>query len=383
MSETIWQYRANDAPWVRMGVNMDTLPISVLVDTYNHERFIEEAIVSVLEQDFPSAEMEILVVDDGSTDRTAEIVRKFAPRVRYLYKENGGQASAFNFGVPKARGEIIAFLDGDDWWAQNKLQLVMAAFEKNPDAGTVGHGIIEFDSAVNSSTALAPKLTGYFDLASNEGAQVFRNFMAFLGTSRVSIRKRVLDEILPVPEALVVEADEFMATMAVAHAGAVFLPEPLTFYRLHDENLFQFRVGDPVRMRRKLRVLACLASDLPIQLAKIGITASAISIVVEPIRISVSRMMLMLDGGMPWQTYRVERAGFALSYQSVSLGYRIYKELSLLLALLLPPRLYYKFRTSYAERDLRRFRSWLGEPKPRAQVSEVLLSPGTSPGADK
>jgi glycosyltransferase involved in cell wall biosynthesis len=366
-----------------MVANMDTLPISVLVDTYNHERFIEEAIVSVLEQDFPPAEMEILVIDDGSTDRTAEIVRKFAPRVRYLRKENGGQASAFNFGVPKARGEIIAFLDGDDWWAQNKLRLVMAAFEKNPDAGTVGHGIIEFDSAADSSASLTPELTGYFDLASSEGAQIFRNFMAFLGTSRVSIRKRVLEKVLPVPDALIVEADEFISTMAVAHDGAVLLPEPLTYYRLHDDNLFQFRVGDPIRMRRKMDVLACLASELPAQLARIGITASAISIVVEPIRTSVSRMRLMLDGGMPWETYRVERDGFEMSYESVSLGYRIYKELSLLLALFLPPRLYYKFRASYAKRDLRRFRSWLGEPVPRAQVTEVLVNSGVSTGADK
>jgi glycosyltransferase involved in cell wall biosynthesis len=362
---------------------MRKLAISVLVDTYNHERFIEEAITSVLEQDFSSAEMEILVVDDGSTDRTAEIVRKFAPRVRYLRKENGGQASAFNFGIPEAQGEIIAFLDGDDWWAKNKLQIVMTAFENNPRVGTVGHGIVEFDSAINCLTALAPGTTGYFDLASNEGAQIFRNFMAFLGTSRVSIRKSVLAKILPIPEALVVEADEFMSTMAVARDGAVLLPEPLTYYRLHEENLFQFRVNDPVRMRRKLEVLACLASTLPTQLARVGVVPSAVSIIIEPIRTLVSRLTLMLDGGMPWETYRVERMSFDSSYQSASWGYRIYKELSLLLALLLPPRIYYKFRTSYAERDLRRFRSWLGEPKPRAQVTEVLLNPGTSVSADK
>lgn len=58
--------------------------VTVLIDTYNHERYIEEAIVSVLEQDFPRAEMEILVVDDGSIDRTPEIVRKFAPDVRLI-----------------------------------------------------------------------------------------------------------------------------------------------------------------------------------------------------------------------------------------------------------------------------------------------------------
>jgi glycosyltransferase involved in cell wall biosynthesis len=89
--------------------------VTVLIDTYNHERFIEEAIVSVLAQDFPASDTEILVVDDGSTDRTPDIVRKFEPRVRLLRKENGGQASAFNAGIPEATGEIVAFLDGDDW----------------------------------------------------------------------------------------------------------------------------------------------------------------------------------------------------------------------------------------------------------------------------
>src|SRR6201987_6564619 len=108
--------------------------ISVLINTYNHERYIEQAIVSVLEQYFPAEEIEILVVDDGSTDRTPEIVGKFVPRVRYLRKENGGQASAFNFGIPQAQGEIVAFLDGDDWWARNKVHLFVEAFEEYPHA---------------------------------------------------------------------------------------------------------------------------------------------------------------------------------------------------------------------------------------------------------
>src|SRR5438445_8800501 len=101
--------------------------VTVLIDTYNHERFIEQAIVSVLEQDFPAADREIIVVDDGSTDRTPEIVKKFEPRVRLLRKENGGQASAFNAGIPECQGEIVAFLDGDDWWAPGKLQAVARA----------------------------------------------------------------------------------------------------------------------------------------------------------------------------------------------------------------------------------------------------------------
>jgi len=348
--------------------------VTVLIDTYNHERFIEEAIVSVLDQDFPTSDMEILVVDDGSTDRTPEIVRKFEPRTRYLRKENGGQASAFNFGIPQAQGEIVAFLDGDDWWTKNKLQATIEAFEKNPHAGAVGHGIIQVDTLANRSTAISPGSAGYFDLATDQGAQTFRNFMAFLGTSRVAIRKDILAKVLPIPETLVIEADEFMSTMAVAFGGAVLLAEPLTFYRLHGENLFQFEAGDPVRVRRKLNVLESLANDLPVRLSRAGISPSAISIIVEPIRIASSRMKLALDGGTPWETYRVERAEFELAYSHVSSGYRFYKELSLLLALVLPPRTYYQLRRVYAAGDFRRYRSWLGEPKPKADVRETQLS---------
>ena len=350
--------------------------VTVLIDTYNHERFIEDAIVSVLDQDFPAAQMEILVVDDGSSDLTPEIVRKFAPRVRYLRKENGGQASAFNFGIPQAQGEIVALLDGDDWWARNKVHLVVEAFEDYPHVGTVGHGIIEVDSDANRSRALGPETIGYFDLASDKGAHTFRGFMAFLGTSRVSFRKSVLTKVLPVPEALVVEADEFLSAMAVGCGGAVLLAEPLTFYRLHDANLFQFRATDPIRTRRKLEVLNCLAADLAPQLARLGVSQSAISIIVDPIRISTSRMKLMLDSGTPLETYLVEQADLRVAYGHMSMGYWLYKQITLLLALILPPRFYYQLKALYAANDLRRFRSWLGEPKLRARVRETVWAPG-------
>src|ERR1700736_4011296 len=109
--------------------------ISVLIDTYNHERFIEQAVASVLDQDFPAAEREIIVVDDGSTDNTPAVLQKFSPLIRVLRKKNGGQASAFNLGIPECRGEIVAFLDGDDWWAPGKLRAVSEALSREAGVG--------------------------------------------------------------------------------------------------------------------------------------------------------------------------------------------------------------------------------------------------------
>src|ERR1700676_3283610 len=117
--------------------------VSVLIDTYNHERFIAQAITSVLEQDMPMSDVEIVVVDDGSTDHTPEIARRFEPRVRVMRKANGGQASAFNLALPQTRGEIIAMLDGDDWWAKQKLRRALETLKEYPDVGIVGHGYKE------------------------------------------------------------------------------------------------------------------------------------------------------------------------------------------------------------------------------------------------
>jgi glycosyltransferase involved in cell wall biosynthesis len=347
--------------------------VTVLIDTYNHERFVERAITSVIEQDFPPDAMEILVVDDGSTDATPAIVKRFAPRVTYIRKENGGQASAFNLGLPRARGEIIAFLDGDDWWQRNKVSAVVDAFEKNPQAGVIGHGIFQIDSATGNGSALSPQQPGYFELRSDEGAQKFRNFMCFLGTSRVAIRRSLLEKVLPIPDELVVEADEFMSALAVAHGGAYLLTEPLTYYRLHDQNQYQFRGNDTPRLRRKMNALASLERELAARLEAAGVRASAVNIIIEPIHVAAAQMKLILDGGMPWETYRLERAVFRLAYRQTTPGYRVWKEMALAVTLCMPPRWFYRLRDWYAERNLRRFRGAVGEPVPAAPIRDVPI----------
>jgi glycosyltransferase involved in cell wall biosynthesis len=320
--------------------------------------------------------MEILGVDDGSTERTPEIVRKFGPQVRYLRKDNGGQASAFNFGIPEAQGDVVAFLDGDDWWGSAKLTEVMETFEKNPWVGVIGHGIYQLESSTGKTAALSPKFPGSFDIQSQKGAQTFRDYMCFLGTSRVCIRRKILDGVTPIPTPLIIEADEFMSAVAIAHSRAVLLPACLTYYRIHDQNLYQLTEVDPVRMRRKLNSLRCLEKELPRRLSSLGVSDEALDIIMDPIRVDVVRLKLRLDGGMPWETYFVEQEDFRLSHSAAPFGYRVYKQLSMLITLVLPPRVYYQLRDVYTARNLRRYRGWVGEPSPNAAVLETPMSSG-------
>ena len=354
--------------------------VSVLIDTYNHERFIAEAITSVLEQDFPRSEMEILVVDDGSTDATPQIVRKFEPRVRLREKANGGQASAFNAGIPEAKGEIIAFLDGDDWWAKEKLRTVSDYFCAKPHIGVVGHGIYEFDSTAKTAIATLPQEGREIRFDSAAEATVFRQMMCFFGTSRVAIRRSVLRRVLPIPESLVIEADEFMSTMSAAYSTAGLIEQPLTFYRLHDDNLFQVRKRDQAKSRRIQKVLTELAKHLRIRLAAASIAPGLIRAIVEPLEVDSKQMRLALDGGMPWETFRTERAKLRLSYESGSVAYWMFKTAVLACTLALPPRSFYKLRDWYGRSKWRRIRKALGEPLSRAKISSIpaLVGEGTN-----
>ncbi len=97
--------------------------ISVIVPVYNGEKYLAEALRSILAQTLPVAE--ILVIDDGSTDAGAEIAARFAPPVRCIKQENSGAAAARNLGVSEASGDYLAFLDADDTWLPDKLEKQM------------------------------------------------------------------------------------------------------------------------------------------------------------------------------------------------------------------------------------------------------------------
>lgn len=105
--------------------------VSVIIPTFNRAQFISRAIQSVLKQTF--RDFELIIIDDGSTDNTREIIELNNYRIRYYFQENKGVSSARNLGIQVANGEYIAFLDSDDSWRKFKLTLQMAFLEQNPD----------------------------------------------------------------------------------------------------------------------------------------------------------------------------------------------------------------------------------------------------------
>jgi len=321
--------------------------VTALIDTYNHERFIEEAVESVLRQNLTPGEMEVLVVDDGSTDHTLEIVRRFGPRVRVLQKANGGQASAFNAGIPEARGEIIAFLDGDDWWAPGKLAAVVAAFDANPRAGLVGHGIAVVDSRGQRYDEV-PREGSRFRITSRRDAKMFRTRRGFLGTSRMAYRRDTLRQIGLVPETSRFEADEYLFTLAAFLSEVVILREALTFYRVHGANLFQAAGGSREGERAKQQVLAALAQSLSAKLNELNVPKDISRIIVECVQGEADVLRLSLDSGYPWETISAEWIVYRALHSDASLAQHLFSFFRLLPALLMPSATYYRWRGSLA-----------------------------------
>src|ERR1700730_7301864 len=183
--------------------------ITVLIIAYNYGRFIEEAIDSVLAQDFPDDQVEIIVVDDGSTDDTAERVRKYGERVRYFHKPNGGQGSALNYGMAKATGEMVTLLDADDFFLPRKLARVVEAFQGDAKWGIVYHRIGVWHEKTGE------RLEWDFADVSGDLHKEPDKFVAYLTPPNlaISFRRSAVNKLLPIPEQIRMLADCYISAL--------------------------------------------------------------------------------------------------------------------------------------------------------------------------
>jgi glycosyltransferase involved in cell wall biosynthesis len=326
--------------------------LTALIDTYNHERYIEKTIVSVLEQGASEDELEVVVVDDGSTDGTASLVEKFAPRVKLVTKKNGGQASAFNAGYLAATGQIIAFLDGDDWWAKGKVAAVLNALESDPDIAGVGHGYYEFDESTRRAETRTPARREILELTSVASAHAALDGWRFLLMGALTVRRQVLERIMPIPEEMIFMADSPIQAAAMT-MRALVLEEPLFYYRKHAQNLWAVGGEDTEKLRRKYAMTELVYGLVYKELLDLGVAKRTASALVRGFCFNATRWRLGKFGGSRREAFRTEMDSFREEFEDASLQYRLFKYLVVGGATLaMPPQYFYRLRNWYAERRL-------------------------------
>ncbi len=170
------------------------MDVSVVIPTYNRSRLLRRAVESVLAQTLPVDE--IIVVDDGSTDDTEEVISGLDARVRYVRQANAGPSAARNLGIREARGRWIALLDSDDEWLPNKSASQMETLTRHPDLRWCGCGVRfhtpqgDYDSKLPRSLTRHLRQVGYF----RSFLKAFQAGARFI-TSGMMIRRDVFDEV--------------------------------------------------------------------------------------------------------------------------------------------------------------------------------------------
>ncbi len=206
--------------------------VSVIIPTYNCGKYLRDAMDSVLNQTYQ--EMEILVVDDGSTDDTQSIIRQHYPTVRYFYQDNGGAAKARNRGLREARGELIAFLDADDVWLPTKLEKQVIYFAGHPDVGLL------------STNQTYRDTTGRMHHDPGKRERLFigdcvRNIFLYSGvaTPTVMLRREVIQRVGHFEECLVAAEDDNLWMRIAFSYKIALIDEPLTLVRGRPDSLTQ------------------------------------------------------------------------------------------------------------------------------------------------
>src|SRR5262249_43758703 len=163
------------------------------------------------------------------------------------------QASAFNAGFAESRGDIVALLDGDDWWARRKLETVLAALEKYPAVASVGHGHYEFLDGVGETQVRVPPTCGVVNAANAADIGKALDAWPFLLPGALTVRRRVLEWIMPLPEEMRFMADTPIQ-LAAMMLGTLVIEEPLFYYRQHRENFWAVGLEDRTKLVRKFEM---------------------------------------------------------------------------------------------------------------------------------
>lgn len=197
--------------------------VSVIIPTYNSGTFLAAAINSVLDQSYQP--VEIIVIDDGSTDDSAAIAQQCGPTIQLVKQPNAGPAAARNHGVALAQGEWLAFLDADDWWHPQKLEKQMMRFAQQP---ALGYVLCHMYTHVEADTV--------WPIALNQ-AQYQNEPPCFLPSALV-VRRAIFQQVGAFDQRYRYSDDaDWLLRAKDANIPLAVVPEPLVYKRIHHANL--------------------------------------------------------------------------------------------------------------------------------------------------
>lgn len=221
------------------------LLVSIIINNYNYEKFLQRAIDSALNQTY--SPIEVIVVDDGSTDSSREIIASYGDRIVPVLKPNGGQASTFNAGFKACHGEIICLLDSDDEFHPNKVtecvKFLMQKMQNNPLV-LVYHLLEVVDQDGKFLDRYEPASAWDYTPNLYEAARKYRHFpYPAAPTSGDVFSRQLLERILPIPERTENYANSIadnFVVRAAALIGEVYgMEQVLAKYRSHGGNIWQ------------------------------------------------------------------------------------------------------------------------------------------------
>lgn len=246
--------------------------VSIVIINFNYARYVATAITSALAQTY--AMREIVVVDDGSTDGSHEVIASFGGHVRPIFKTNGGQTNAMNTGFAAAAGDIVMFLDADDALAPTAVEEVVAAWR--PGVAKVQF-CLELISAEGRSRRFVFPYFGPGSSPERIRAQVLRTGLyAWPPTSGNAFARRFLERVMPLSaERFPCMTDGALNTVAPLYGDILSIDKVLGYYRVHDNNMQNAPVAERIRRgvlnkRREAQYLreqaAALGIDMPADL---------------------------------------------------------------------------------------------------------------------
>lgn len=222
--------------------------VSIVVNNYNYGQFLEQAIESCLHQTYHP--LEVIVVDDGSTDQSSQVIASFGDRIIPVLKQNGGQGSAINAGYQASQGSLIVMLDADDYLCESAVEQIVSHYRAGAAQVQYRLNLVD-ETGQHIDLIPAPEIA--FDSGQVTPILLQKGRYSTTITSGLSFSRAALAQALPMPEQdFRISADGYLVTVAPFFGEVISIELPLGYRRRHGANRWSLRTNGVEQFRNDL-----------------------------------------------------------------------------------------------------------------------------------